>query len=169
MTMHLDIKDRLIIANQLKILEKLFPDEASYYAQQRKAVENGYSLNYSWLVEYFYDEMTEDECREVLDILDMYRAITFSYRKLNDASGIDSLWLKFPGFDGNDESKQFSYVQYFILDLGRFEELKYGSEYPDFNSHMPTLDKYRRMLAHWRALGKSFDLNKAQLSELLEV
>jgi uncharacterized protein YfbU (UPF0304 family) len=167
--MHLNPKDRLIIANQLKILEKLYPEEASYYAQHRKAVENGYSLHYSWLVEHFYEEMTEAECREVLDILDMYRAITFSYQKLADPSGIDEYWLRFRGFDGNNESKQFSYVQYFISDLGRFEELKYEADYPDFNSHMPTLEKYRQMLAHWHSHGKSFDLSKDELTELLEV
>jgi hypothetical protein len=167
--MQLDKKDRLIIANQLKILEKLYPEEATYYAQHRKAVENGYSLHYSWLVENFYEEMTEAECREVLDILDMYRAITFSYKKISDTSGIQDSWLKFRGFDGNKESKQFSYVQYFISDLGRFPELKYEAEYPDFNSHMPTLVKYRRMLDHWNSHGKSFNLSKAQLTELLEV
>jgi uncharacterized protein YfbU (UPF0304 family) len=165
--MQLDKKDRLIIANQLKILERLYPEEASYYAQHRTAVENGYSLHYSWLVENFYDEMTEAECREVLDILDMYRAVTFSYKKIEDPSGIEDYWLKFRGFDGNNESKQFSYVQYFITDLGRFEELKYEAEYADFNSHMPTLEKYRRMLSHWSANGKSFDLSKAELKELL--
>lgn len=167
--MHLDKKDRLIIANQLKILEKLYPEEASYYAQHRTAVENGYSLHYSWLFENFSDEMTEVECREVLDILDMYRAITFSYERIEDPSGINDSWLKFSGFDGNNESRQFSYVQYFIIDLGRYDELKYEAEYPDFNSHMPTLEKYRRMLNHWSSLNRTFHLSKTQLTELLEV
>ncbi|MDR4493908.1 MAG: YfbU family protein [Nitrospirales bacterium] len=167
--MQLDKKDRLIIANQLKILEKLYPEEATYYAQHRKALEYGYSLHYSWLVENFFEEMTVDECREVLEILNMYRAITFSYKKIQDTSGIQDSWLKFQGFDGNNESKQFSYAQYFISDLGRFDELKYEAEYPDFNSHMPTLEKYRRMLAWWNSHGRSFELSKNQLVELLGV
>jgi uncharacterized protein YfbU (UPF0304 family) len=111
--------------------------------------------------------MSEAECREVLDILDMYRAITYSYAKVDDQSGIDNNWLRFRGFDGNNESSQFSYVQYFITDLGRFDELKYEAEYPDFNSHMPTLGKYQRMLSYWFEQGKSFDLSKTQLIELL--
>ncbi len=167
--MHLELKDRLIIANQFKILEKLYPEEASYYSQHRKAVEEGYTLHYSWMVEHFYEEMTEEECREVLGILNMYRAITTSYGKLEDKEGIEVFWLKFRGFDGNNEPKQFAYAQYFISDLGRFEELKYGSDYANFNSHMETLDKYRKMLAHWVGHGKSFELSKAQLIELLKV
>ncbi len=63
--MELNEKDRLIIANQLKIIEKLYPEEADYYAKHGKVVEQGYKLHYSWLVEHLYDEMTEDECREV--------------------------------------------------------------------------------------------------------
>ena len=165
--MKLDLKDRLIISNQLKILERLYPDEAEYYSQHRTAVERGYSLHYSWLVEHFHDEMTDAECSEVLNVLDMYRAIAFSYDKLTDKSGIDEYFLEFKGFDGNNESKQFSYVQYFILGLGRFNELRYGAKYPDFNSHMPTLEKYRKMLEEWDQLGKPIELNKKTLIQLL--
>src|SRR5258708_8853622 len=118
--MHLDKKERLILSNQLKILEKLYPEEATYYALHRKALENGYSLNYEWLVEHFSEAMTETECLEVLDILDMYRAITFSYAKIKDPAGIEDFWLKFRGFDGNNETSQYSYAQYFVADLGRF-------------------------------------------------
>ena len=166
--MELNEKDRLIIANQLKILEKLYPEEADYYAKHRKAVEQGYKLHYSWLVEHFYDEMTEDECREVLDILDMYRAIAFSFKKLQDKSGIDERSVRFAGFDGNNEGKQFSYAQYFIVDLGRFEELSCDAKYPDFNSHREMLGKYRRMLQKWRGYTERFELDRSQLRELLE-
>jgi hypothetical protein len=166
--MHLDEKDRLIIANQLKILEKLYPEEAEYYAHHRKAVEEGYSLHYSWLVEHFYDEMSEDECKEVLDILDMFRAITFSLNKLNDTSRLDVPRLKFRGFDGNHETRQFSYTQYFISDLGRYEELKYGAESGYFNSHAPMIDAYREMLKRWRDNGKSFEMSKSELAALIE-
>jgi hypothetical protein len=120
---NLNIKDRLIIANQLKILEKLYPEEAESYSTQRKAIEKGYKLHYSWLTEWFYEEMPEDECREVLDILEMYRAITFSYQKAQDKKGLEESKIKFRGFDGNEESKQFGYAMYFIADLGRYDEL----------------------------------------------
>jgi uncharacterized protein len=165
--MELSKKDRLIIANQLKILEKLYPDEARAYAQHRKAIEDGYSLHYDRLVEHFGEEMTEDDCREVLDILDMYRTITFSSEKIDDKRGIDEMWVRFRGFDGNNEGSQFSYALYFIVDLERFAELKYGAQYPDLNSHAPTLDKYRRMLRVWRSFENRFDLDKTRLIQVL--
>ena len=144
--MKLDLKDRLLISNQLKILEKLYPEEAAYYSKHRTAIENGYELHYPWLVEHFYEEMSEAECKEILDILDMYRAITFSSKNIQDLTGIDDYWLKFKGFDGNHEVKQLGYARYFIVDLERYEELKYGMEFPTFNSHSRTLEKYRSML-----------------------
>lgn len=166
--MDLSLKDRLIISNQLKILEKLYPDEASYYAAQRKAIENGYKSHYDDLVNYFSDEMPEEDSREVVDILDMYRALTFSYQKLGDTSGISEASIRFRGFDGNNESSQLVYAGYFIIDLERFEELKYGQKYPDLNSHAPMLDKYRRMLTIWNDLENRFELSKEQIITILQ-
>ena len=166
--MKLDLKDRLIISNQLKILEKLYPEDANYYSQHRTAIEQGYELHYPWLIEHFYDEMSSAECKEILDILDMYRAITFSTKKIDDLTGVNEYWLQFKGFDGNNESKQLAYAKYFIIDLGRYEELKYGMEFPTLNSHSQTLEKYRRMLSHWQTHGKSFELSKTDLMNLLE-
>jgi uncharacterized protein len=165
--MELTMKDRLIIANQLKILERLCPEDADYYTQHRKAIEGGYKLHYSWLVEHFSMEMSMEECKEVLDILDMYRAITFSYKKLENKTGIDESRVRFRGFDGNNEGKQHSYALYFIVDLGRFEELRNNKGYTDFNSHMPVLEKYRRMLQLWQSYDNKQELNRAQLLELI--
>jgi uncharacterized protein YfbU (UPF0304 family) len=168
MIMDLTLQERLLIANQLKMLEKLYPDEADYYSKHRKAIENGYKLHYAWLVEHFSDEMTEEECREVLDILDMYRVLTFSYQKLKDKSGIDEQDIRFRGFDGNNETNQYSYVQYFVIDLERYNELRYGGEYPNFNSHCLMTEKYRRMLSAWKIHKDKFELNKKQIKEILE-
>jgi uncharacterized protein YfbU (UPF0304 family) len=161
--MELSIKDRLIIANQLKILERLYPEEAGGYSIHRKAIENGYKLHYSWLTNHFCEEeMSEEECREVLSILDMYRAITFSYQRAEDKEGLDESEIMFRGFDVNHEVKQFGYVMYFIVDLQRFPELRGEGEYPDFNSHgSVTLSKYKKMLQIWNQYG---DENKQSLT-----
>ncbi len=167
--MNLTKKDRIILSNQLKILEKLYPDEAEYYANHRKAIEYGFRLHYSWIAEHIDDdEMSEEECKEVLDILDMYRAITYSYKKIRSETNIDENEIRFRGFDGNNETKQFSYTNYFINDLGRFKELKFGSEYPDFNSHCPMIEKYRRMLTIWNSYTDKFNLSEEQIKELLK-
>ena len=165
--MDLSMKDRLIIANQLKILEKLYPEEAKDYSNGRKAIEEGYKSHYSWLTEGFCDEMSVAESEEVIRILNMYRAITFSYKKAEDKEGLEESKIKFHGFDGNDEGKQFGYAQYFIVDLGRYDELRGDSEYPDLNSHYPMLDEYRRMLSIWKSYEDKHFLTIAQIKELL--
>lgn len=159
--------ERLIIANQLKILEKLYPEEAEYYFQQRKAVEYGYTLHYDDLFESLYDGLSEDECKEVLEILSMYRALTFSYQNLADKTGIEEEDIHFDGFDGNEETSQYFYVKYFIVDLGRFDELTYKEKNPDFNSHLPMLDRYRRMLSVWRSYRDNHKLNNEQILSIL--
>ena len=166
--MKLTIKDRLILANQYKILEALYPKEANEYAKHRKAIEQGYALHYSWTVEWFYDEMSEDDCQEVIDILNMYRAIWFSYLAIEDKSGVeDEYMLKFKGFDGNEESSQYGYAEYFINDLNRFQELKYGEENRSLNSHHSYINSYRIMLACWQDMGKPYNMNKTMLKKLL--
>lgn len=167
--MDLTKKERVIIANQLKILEKLYPDEAKYYADHRKAIEYGFKLHYSWVAENIdANEMSEEECKEVLNILDMHRAITNSYNRIKEETELTIEDIRFRGFDGNNETRQFSYTNYFVNDLGRFDELRYGSEYSDFNSHRPTIDKYRRMLDIWNEFPEKFKLNEEQIKQLLE-
>jgi uncharacterized protein YfbU (UPF0304 family) len=166
--MELSKLERLNLINQFLILEKLYPEEADYYAKHRKAIQEGYKLHYRWIFEHLYDEMSEDECQEVLDILEMYRAFAWSYMGITGKKEVDER-LKFEGFDGNNESNQHSYASYFIIELDRFQELLYGKEYSDFNSHMPTMDRYRRMLEVWKSFGtpKQMRLSMDQIEQIL--
>lgn len=168
--MELSKLERLSLINQYLILEKLYPEEADYYAKHRKAVQEGYKLHYKWLFENIDNEMSEDDCREVLDILEMYRAITWSYMDIKGVKDISEHKYMFKGFDGNNESEQLAYASYFIFDLERYQELLYGKEYASLNSHMPTLDRYRRMLALWDSFDgkKTMRLSLDKIDELLE-
>ncbi len=168
--MELTRMERLIISNQLKILESLYPQEEEYYANQRKAIENGYKLHYdSIFVNISKDEMSEEDCQEILNILDMYRAITFSYEKLSDKNGINEEDIVFKGFDGHNETNKYLYTNYFIFDLKRFDELKYGQEFPDFSSHVEMLDTYKKMLNIWNKYPNKHNIDKNQIIELLKV
>lgn len=161
----MDKLKRYELINQLLILEKLYPDEADYYAKNRKALEYGFELQYSWLTENLSEGLTVEECREVLDILDMYRSITFSWNRLNPKERIPDN-IKFKGFDGNNESALRSYVQYFVMDLERFEELKYGQSFPSFNSHTRMLERYKNQLRIWRNF--DYELTEEQIALILE-
>lgn len=151
-------KERLILCNQCLILEKLYPEEAEGYAQTRKALEKGWALHYRAIAENIYeDELSEQECQEVLDILNMYSFLTFAYKKLKDTEGIDEHRIKFDGFDGNSETSRMGYVRYFIKDLGRFQELDSGG---DLNSHIQSLHRYQKMLREWQMSPDKFKLTK---------
>lgn len=165
--MELTKKERLAFIYQLRILEALYPDEATDFAHKRTALEDGYALHYEWLTETLNDDMSAEECREVLDILDMYRAITFGLEKLVEGDVLREHRLtKFLGFDGNNEGQHMAYVRYLIMDLDRFEELKHG-KLPSFNSHMPMLGTYRAMLARWEPIANKFELSRDQLAAVL--
>ncbi len=162
--------ERLQLINQLRILERLYPDDADYYGRHRTALEEGYTLHYDWLFEHLYDELPVDDCREVLNILDMYRAITYSYKGLQETQKkqIPQAWLEFRGFDGNEEAHRVGYVRYFVVQLERYQELKYGKDDADFNSHMPTLGKYRAMLREWHDRHARHELTADDLVRILE-
>lgn len=165
--MELTKKERLALIYQLRILEALYPDEAADFSHKRTALEDGYALHYEWLTENLSDELSKEECREILDILDMYRAITFGIQKLDDGDALREHNLaKFRGFDGNNEGQLMAYVRYFIIDLDRYDELKQG-KLPSFNSHTPMLETYRAMLERWKSLDNKFELSRGQIAALI--
>jgi len=165
--MEMTKKERLSFIYQLRILEALYPDEADSYAQHRTALEKGFTLHYDWMFEHLYDELSEQDCREVLDILDMYSAITHSVESLPADDELRKHHLaKFPGFDGNNETHHMAYARYFIVDLDRYSELR-QDDYPYFNSHCPMLGRYREMLDRWRPLKPAFKLSRDQLATIL--
>ena len=163
--MELNLKERLNFINQFLILEKLDPDNKKYYEKHRIALEHGYTLHYDWIVEHLYDEMSEDECREVLDILQMYRVIITSRQE--NAQNIPENEVYFLGFDANNESHQLSYARYFTEDLDRFQEVaKSGNGIHD--SHIPMLHKYRRMISLWNQFPNKQSLNEDEIRQLLD-
>jgi len=166
--MELSVKERLMLSNQFKILEKLYPEEASYYAEHREALERGYALHYDWMVEFFSPPMTHEQSREVFEILNMYRAITFSNQNLPEDEREDHPLLQFPGFDGNNEGQYLLYTEYLINTLERWQELTYDQDNPDFNSHMEMLPAYRRMVTQWDQLGRPERLGAEGILKILE-
>ena len=166
--MELSKKDRLVLINQFLILEKLYPDETDYYEKHRLALQQGFSLHYEWILENVWDDLSEADCRSVLNALAVYRAIVYSFDELEARHDLTEERVRFPGFDGNYESQYLAYARYFIVDLGRYEELRRGQEYPDFNSHSPMLDKYSRMHEQWESWGRPLSMSAEKIIVLLE-
>lgn len=149
-------------------------DEDYDYENMIKALQYGFELHYSDVFECLYDEeLKAEECREVLDILEMYRGIIYSYNSLKQKGKIETLTeeeVRFPGFDGNNEGKQMSYADYFIKDLDRYSEIEELSR-GYYNSHCQMLPRYRSMLRKWetyQTLPNRYMMNEQQIKDLIK-
>lgn len=166
--MKLSRTERWVLANQYRILEALYPDEAGTFAEHRAALERGYEYHYKFIASDIYDvpdTLSAAKCREVIQVLDMHRALKRSYEALDDKSVIDEASIRFQGYDGNNEPARMAYARYYCeSEGGRFTELELG----DYNSHAPMVDIYKRMLGAWEKVGKSHNLGRDQLTAILK-
>ncbi|EFA4192801.1 hypothetical protein C5926_002034 [Escherichia coli O96] len=98
----------------------------------------------------FKNTETPRVVKKVLDILDMWRVIEYSYSELTEEEKKKlkenvELFGKnpiFKGFDGNNETEYLAAADFVINKLDRFEEFKLR----DLNSHTPSLATYERMM-----------------------
>ncbi len=166
----LSLGERLTLRNQYLILRHLDQKEPEHWDKLIRILEAGYEYEYGQLTESFSEPMGEDECREVVDILDMYSALQAS-RKALGTNGADLKELPFPGFDGNDrtECQYMGYARFLVKDR-RFEHVVQSAS--GFNSHSPRLRQYRDMLKIWMALepgvetGQRHGLTREQIQRI---
>jgi len=162
--------ERYSLSNQLRILEALYPNEASEFAVQREVFENGYELLYESGMQHVYDDddvLTEKECLEVWDTMEMFEGIDRSFKNLgidHDEHG----FTKFRGYDGNSEGKFMSFAEFTVKKERRFAYLPLN-EADYFNSHMQVRETYNRMLEVWREVDPKdrYSMNKQTLDTLL--
>jgi uncharacterized protein YfbU (UPF0304 family) len=91
--------------------------------------------------------MSEAECTEVLEIIDLYRVLAATLDKYGDNPIVKREDVRFPGFDCGSEAKQHFFTQYFLHDLVRFKALH--SPDGQYDSHRPMLPVYRKMMQVW--------------------
>jgi len=160
--------ERILLINQFLILEKLYPERSSEFEELRAIAEKGFELHYKELYHGLSNRgLSETECREVMDILDMYRALKDSYDRLDDKSGIEEADVQFPGFDGNNVYEYLSYADFLIRVQGRWQEVLDGRPNFELNSHSNNLEMLRRMLAEWKKIDKRYRLSKDDTKQIL--
>jgi uncharacterized protein len=164
------LADRQVLSLLHRILARVLPEgnddvdgDADYQLGRARVIESGFTGEYWREVAGFSTELSKRDCGRVLDILDMFRVITFSIRRLEkDGTAVDEelrYKLEFQGFDGNDglESHMASYVE-FVMSDGRWAELQPQVDSNDGgNSHSLMLDTYMRMVAEHRRIKASRD------------
>ncbi|MBN8660783.1 MAG: YfbU family protein [Candidatus Obscuribacter phosphatis] len=155
--------ERLNFANQFAILKALHKDnkhEAGYYEYLEEIFRRGYESLYHECFDKLWTALPTEVAELTLDILEMHRALLWSLGERPNPADIER--VKFQGFDGNSESQYLSFAKFFTADGSRYSETKV------VNSYMPTLDRYKKMLAEWERMQREQQLSKAQIESILD-
>lgn len=107
------LADRQVLALLHRILARVLPEDsndidgdAEYQLERAQVIEAGFTGEYWREVAGFRTELSKRDCDRVLDILDMFRVITYSIQRLaKDGVAVSdelSYDLEFHGFDFRD-------------------------------------------------------------------
>lgn len=126
--------------------------DKAYQLERAEVLENGFAREYSREFYGIYPELSARDSGFVVEVLEMFRAVTFSVQKLqSDGIELDEdllRALRFDGFDLNDarEGRLLSYAR-FLVNEERWSELQYtfSDENDHGNSHAGLADMYQRM------------------------
>ncbi|MEZ8367860.1 YfbU family protein [Vibrio splendidus] len=156
---------RLILSNQYYLMSQMDPENSAKYQRLQTVVERGYELQMRELNKEF-GCLTEAECREVIDIMEMYHAMQESNKMLaeQERAEVDQRRLQFLGFDIASEAQSVHYVRFLVDSEGLYPQFDKADHH--FNSQMPMLEKYRRMLTAWRNCPRQYHLCATELSQI---
>lgn len=164
--MKLTVVERIILANQYRILEFLDPEHRDDHKFAQLMIERGFESDINDLAVGFWDWFDAAECEFVTDVFLMYRALQEGYSALTDKHGIKPSLLDMPGFDGSRESQYHAYAQFSAKDYTNVRLAEIATK--DLNSHMPTVERYRGMLARWKALPDRYVMDRASIMKVLD-
>ena len=155
--------ERLALANQYQTLQAVNKDDqhlVDYYHRLEEIFRRGYVQLYHEAFSSISEELPLEISEETLTILELHRALLWSLGEKPDPRDIER--VKFNGFDANNEGDHLSFAKFFTQDRDKFQELRV------FNSHHPNLPRYRKMVAEWERMQKSFRLTRPQIDSILE-
>lgn len=145
-------EQKLIVALLTDIHEKLEIKDSFDPEFVRRMVLRGHGWALEWKYPGVFDEAegTPEAVTLVCDVLDMWSVLERSFEALDDnqrqalseAAGDFGRDVRFPGFDGNNESEYLSIARILVEDLDRWDEFAGRID----NAHMRTVDGYQRML-----------------------
>ncbi len=156
---------RLILSNQYYLMSQMDPENAAKYQRLQTIVERGYELQMNELNKDF-GCLSDAECRQVIDIMEMYHAMQESNKMLEEAErkDVDQRRLQFLGFDIATECQLVNYVRFLTDSEGLYPQFDKADHH--FNAQMPMLEKYRRMLATWRNCPRQYHLCANELRQI---
>lgn len=147
-----------------RILARVVGDEngvdgdKAYQLQRAEILEQGFVGEYPDEFIGIRPELSLEDTRFVVDVLNMFRVLTASVAALRQGSA-EADWahryeFEFIGFDGNDprESRLRTWARYLISDRQWAELNDVFSEHDDGNSHSPMAAVYARMLDEYNRI-----------------
>ncbi|EKO3773687.1 YfbU family protein [Vibrio metschnikovii] len=157
---------RLILSNQYVLMSQLDPANAEQYKRLQTIIERGYELQMTELNKEF-GAISEAQCREVIDVMEMYHAMQESYKMLDSklSSDVDTRRLNFLGYDSASEAQLVNYVRFLINTEGLYPQFERGEHH--FNSQVAMGEKYRRMLTTWRNCPRQYHLSANELNKII--
>jgi len=152
--------ERLILANQYRILSAVAPRQANY-EEFIEILESGYEGEYDRvLAGAGQNRLSAEDCALVNDILLMMSWLLHYRRKTNVK--LDEFAR--PGFDADTEHGHLSYARFLFKRAGRrgFPGIK-----DVVDSREARLERYRRMVKAWRASKGLTELTEADITRIL--
>ena len=122
----------------------------------------------------FHDHVDRKaDVSEVVNVLEMWSFLERSHAGLSaeNKSKVEAAVhpfgksVRFPGFDGNNETDLIGIARFLIEKLERFADF----EDRDLNSHMPVIESYRRMLAIFEPLRVKLTGRNLNADEIISV
>ena len=142
--MQLTQTERLLLANQNRILALLDEDNSINHLFKAEILENGYEGLFHECFESISEGVSDETCRETHDILTMYYVINNLIGTLSDdqKASLQLDKITFKGFDANNDD-HYGFMNFLIDKANLYKDLK--DKY--LNSHsISSIEKYRRML-----------------------
>ena len=155
---------RLILANQYKIMAMLEPENAERFSRYQTIIERGYGLQLRELDKDF-SEISEATCRTVIDIMEMHHALHVSWSNLKEKGPLEERRLAFLGFDAATEAHYLGYVRFIVNTEGRYTQFDSGNH--GFNAQTPMWEKYQRMLALWQTCPRQYHLSANEIAQVI--
>lgn len=151
--------ERLILANQYRLLSALNKKDAEYYHYANKILilESGFEDHYHEIFGMLSDPPPPALCANVDAIMNLFDAIYESTK------GKPPEQLRFLGFDSNTETEALKYAE-FLYHRGGYKYIP-----RPHNSHAQMMNAYMRMVKRRKEWKEgSFLLSREQLDDLIK-
>jgi uncharacterized protein len=155
--------EKLIAMMLSGLIQKLGVDVETDAKLVEKVILGGHYWALGWEMPGIFHGHADKQSRVrfVVDVLDMWSFIEEAFEGLDDAdrrrlaaeADPFGTHVRFPGFDGNEETEHMSIARFLVEDLQRFSRFREGHR--DLNSHHPTLETYGRMLRLFEPIRKT--------------